>query len=143
MFTSQQSLEDIIFPGLSGILACESQNQEAKSGLQSNWPWVDVDRMCQVVWNSKMREEVLEQMEAARENPEAAGTPHDFHFKALQVQCATRHTLDNDSERSLLLSLRSCKRMKRYGAERHSVICAEAPHVCTKVNGLHRFWSRQ
>ncbi len=37
------------------------------------------------MWNSKMREEVLEQMEAARENPESAGTPQDFHFKALQV----------------------------------------------------------
>jgi hypothetical protein len=33
-----------------------------------------------------MREEVLELMEAARQNPEAAGTPQDFRFKALQVR---------------------------------------------------------
>ena len=39
----------------------------------------------QIVWNSKMREEVLELMEAAREHPETAGTPQDFTFKALQV----------------------------------------------------------
>lgn len=38
-----------------------------------------------MVWNSKMREEVLQLMDAARENPEAAGTPQDFRFKALQV----------------------------------------------------------
>ena len=39
----------------------------------------------QVVWNSKMREEVLAQMEAARANPEKAGTAQDFRFEALQV----------------------------------------------------------
>ena len=33
-----------------------------------------------------MREEVLELMETARQNPEAAGTPQEFHFKALQVR---------------------------------------------------------
>lgn len=39
----------------------------------------------QVVWNSKMREEVLAQMEAARDNPDKAGTAQGFRFEALQV----------------------------------------------------------
>lgn len=39
----------------------------------------------QVVWNSKMREEVLAQMEAARADPEKAGSAQDFRFEALQV----------------------------------------------------------
>ena len=47
----------------------------------------------QIVWNSKMREEVLELMEAAREHPEAAGTPLDFTFKALQVEYPPSHTV--------------------------------------------------
>ena len=85
-FTLQHFLEIIPFCGLSLILPCASQNQEAKSRLQSPCPWLDVGGMWQVVWNSKMREEVLEQMEAARENPESAGTPQDFYFKALQVE---------------------------------------------------------
>ena len=39
----------------------------------------------QVVWNSKMREEVLARMKAAREDPEAGATPTDFRFQALQA----------------------------------------------------------
>jgi hypothetical protein len=39
----------------------------------------------QVVWNSKMREEVLAQMEAARDNPDKAVTAQGFRFEALQV----------------------------------------------------------
>ena len=39
----------------------------------------------QVVWNNKMREEVLTQMEAARANPDKAGTAQGFRFEALQV----------------------------------------------------------
>ncbi|KAK9915634.1 hypothetical protein WJX75_001835 [Coccomyxa subellipsoidea] len=38
----------------------------------------------QVVWNSKMREEVLAQMEAARDNPDKAVTAQGFRFEALQ-----------------------------------------------------------
>jgi len=49
----------------------------------------------QVVWNSKMREEVLELMEAARQNPESAGTPQDFRFKALQVRGPVTHCLQH------------------------------------------------
>ena len=40
-----------------------------------------------------MREEVLELMEAARESPEQAGTPQDFHFKALQVGSTTDYAI--------------------------------------------------
>ena len=46
----------------------------------------------QVVWNSKMREEVLAQMEAARANPDKAGTAQGFRFEALQVHHLTNTT---------------------------------------------------
>jgi hypothetical protein len=39
----------------------------------------------QVVWNSKMREEVLAKMEAVRSDPKEAGIPGDFQFEALKA----------------------------------------------------------
>ncbi len=46
-----------------------------------------------------MREEVLAQMEAARANPEKAGTARDFRFEALQVS-------PNPKIQALIASLR-------------------------------------
>lgn len=45
----------------------------------------------QVVWNAKMREEVLTQMEAARQDPAHAGAAPGFRFQALQAS-APVHT---------------------------------------------------
>ena len=47
----------------------------------------------QVIWNNKMREELLERMEAARTDPADALPPADFQFQALQVQSGRTHLL--------------------------------------------------
>ena len=47
----------------------------------------------QVIWNNKMREELLERMEAARTDPADALPPADFQFQALQVQSGPTHLL--------------------------------------------------
>lgn len=39
----------------------------------------------QAVWNSKMREELLEQMDAMRENPSKGMPPQDFQYQAIKV----------------------------------------------------------
>lgn len=40
----------------------------------------------QVVWNSKMREQLLTQMEAARSDSAAALPPAEFQYAAIQVR---------------------------------------------------------
>ena len=89
-----------------------------------------------------MREEVLEQMEAARENPESAGTPQDFHFKALQVACRLQHAAFPEYRQSVLLSVLCRLRApvtacsKTYGGKRHEGCLLSRLHICANSAAL-------